>query len=193
MARDSSATKARILAAAFDEFAEYGIAGARVDRIADTAGANKRMIYVYYGNKEGLFDQVLLQAVEQGAESVPFDARNLPRYAGAIFDHLTADPRLVRLVMWKRLERPEATALEAEAYARKAASLAAAQRDGRVDPTHDPADLLILVLGLAQAWYTTTGGGGSAEEHRSGHRAAVVDAVARLVEVRDPAPRNPAD
>ncbi|MFE2151466.1 TetR family transcriptional regulator [Streptomyces lavendulae] len=192
MARDSSATKARILAAAFDEFAEYGIAGARVDRIADTAGANKRMIYVYYGNKEGLFDQVLLQAVEQGAESVPFDAENLPRYVGAIFDHLTADPRLVRLVMWKRLERPEATALEAEAYARKAASLAAAQRDGRVDPTHDPADLLILVLGLAQAWYTTTSGGGSAEEHRSGHRAAVVDAVARLVEVRDPAPGNPA-
>ncbi|RKT02536.1 TetR family transcriptional regulator [Streptomyces sp. 3211.6] len=187
MARDSSATKARILAAAFDEFAEYGIAGARVDRIADTAGANKRMIYVYYGNKEQLFDQVLLQAVEQGAESVPFDAEDLPRYAGAIFDHLTADPRLMRLLMWKRLERPQATAPEAESYARKTASLAAAQRGGHVDPAHDPADLLTLVLGLAQAWYTTAGGDPDTARHRAGHRAAVVDAVARLVEVRDPA------
>ncbi|GAA0289205.1 TetR family transcriptional regulator [Streptomyces polychromogenes] len=183
MARDSSATKARILAAAFDEFAAYGIAGARVDRIADTAGANKRMIYVYFGNKEQLFDQVILQAVEQGAESVPFDAGNLPRYAGAIFDHLTADPRLMRLVMWKRLERPEATALEEEAYARKTASLAAAQREGYVDPAHDPADLLTLILGLAQAWYTTSAGDPAAEDRRTAHRAAVVDAVARLVDV----------
>ncbi|MEU3778120.1 TetR family transcriptional regulator [Streptomyces sp. NPDC032472] len=192
MARDSQATKARILAAAFDEFAEYGIAGARVDRIADAAEANKRMIYVYYGNKEQLFDQVIRQALEQGAESVPFDAENLPGYAGAIFDHLTADPRLMRLVMWKRLERPEATSLEAESYERKTAALAAAQRDGHVDPTHDPADLLMLVLGLAQAWFTTAGGptgdapGGPtwSEYLREGHRAAVIDAVARLVAVR---------
>ncbi|MFJ8209433.1 TetR family transcriptional regulator [Streptomyces sp. NPDC096033] len=187
MARDSSATKARILEAAFDEFAAYGIAGARVDRIADTAGANKRMIYVYYGNKEQLFDQVILRAVEQGAESVPFDAENLPRYAGAIFDHLSADPRLMRLLMWKRLERPEATALEAESYARKTASLAEAQREGHVDPAHDPADLLTLVLGLAQAWYTAAGGGADAARHRAAHRSAVVDAVARLVEVREAA------
>ncbi len=187
MARDSSATKARILEAAFDEFAAYGIAGARVDRIADTAGANKRMIYVYYGNKEQLFDQVILRAVEQGADSVPFDAENLPRYAGAIFDHLSADPRLMRLLMWKRLERPQATALEAESYARKTASLAAAQRAGHVDPAHDPADLLTLVLGLAQAWYTTAGGGADAARHHAAHRAAVVDAVARLVEVREAA------
>ncbi|MEW2414817.1 TetR family transcriptional regulator [Streptomyces sp. NPDC046866] len=204
MARDSQATKARILAAAFDEFAEYGIAGARVDRIADAAEANKRMIYVYYGNKEQLFDQVIQQALEQGAESVPFDAEDLPGYAGAIFDHLTADPRLMRLVMWKRLERPEPTSLEAASYERKTAALAAAQRDGRVDPTHGPADLLMLVLALAQAWFTTAGGapadsadstGGSAwSEHlREGHRAAVVDAVARLVAVRHrPEPAAPA-
>ncbi|MFD0266477.1 TetR family transcriptional regulator [Streptomyces sp. NPDC127106] len=188
MARDSSATKARILAAAFDEFAEYGIAGARVDRIADTAGANKRMIYVYYGNKEQLFDQVLQQALEQGAESVPFDAENLPGYAGAIFDHLTADPRLVRLMMWKRLERPEATAVESESYARKHAALAAAQQGGRVDPVHDPADVLTLVLALAQAWFTTADGSAAAGERRTAHRAAVVDAVSRLVAVRSPGP-----
>ncbi|MEV7415355.1 TetR family transcriptional regulator [Streptomyces sp. NPDC089919] len=188
MARDSQATRARILEAAFAEFARYGIAGARVDRIAEAAGANKRMIYVYYGNKEQLFDQVIQEALEKGAESVPFDALHLPEYAGAIFDHLTADPRLMRLVMWKRLERPEATALEAGSYERKIASLVAAQEAGRVDAGYAPGDVLALVLGVAQAWFTTgvgpadTADGSSAwpEEHRARHRRAVVDAVARI-------------
>ncbi|MBO3680199.1 TetR family transcriptional regulator [Streptomyces sp. NEAU-YJ-81] len=44
---DSNATKAGLLDAAFTEFAAYGIAGARVDRIAETAGANKRLISVH--------------------------------------------------------------------------------------------------------------------------------------------------
>lgn len=90
MARDSSATKARLLDAAFSEFAAYGIAGARVDRIAEAAQANKRLIYVYYGNKEQLFDAVLERALATGSESVPFDAEDLPAYAGAVFDHLVA-------------------------------------------------------------------------------------------------------
>ncbi|MFD6108194.1 TetR/AcrR family transcriptional regulator, partial [Nocardia salmonicida] len=52
----ADATKARILQAATDEFATYGIAGARVDRIAKTAGANKNLIYIYFGGKDQLFD-----------------------------------------------------------------------------------------------------------------------------------------
>ncbi len=50
MVRDAAATRARILAAAVGEFAEFGEAGARIDRIAEAAGANKRSIYVYFGN-----------------------------------------------------------------------------------------------------------------------------------------------
>ncbi|MEU8775324.1 TetR family transcriptional regulator [Streptomyces sp. NPDC048606] len=180
MARDSQATKARILEAAFAEFAEYGVAGARIDRIAEAAGANKRMIYVYYGNKEQLFDQVIQRALEAGTESVPFDAEDLPRYAGAVFDHLTADPRLMRLVTWKRLERPEPTELETASYARKAAAVAAAQDSGRIDPALAPADVLTLVLALAQAWFHTAGGPDGDGEHRAAHRAAVIDAVARV-------------
>ena len=49
----------RILQAATEEFARYGLGGARVDRIAARAGANKRMLYYYYGNKEDLFLAVL--------------------------------------------------------------------------------------------------------------------------------------
>jgi AcrR family transcriptional regulator len=58
-ARDPARTRARILAAATGEFAKFGLGGARVERIAAAADANKRMLYYYFGNKEGLFLAVL--------------------------------------------------------------------------------------------------------------------------------------
>ena len=63
--RDPDATRARILAAAWHEFAQKGFAGARVDAIATRSGANKRMIYHYYGDKEGLFVAVLEAAYDR--------------------------------------------------------------------------------------------------------------------------------
>jgi AcrR family transcriptional regulator len=48
-----------ILAAARDEFSRYGLAGARVDRIAENAQLNKRLIYYYFSSKDGLFLAVL--------------------------------------------------------------------------------------------------------------------------------------
>jgi len=57
--RDPEKNQARILAAATEEFARHGLGGARVDRIAVRAGANKRMLYYYYGNKDALFLAVL--------------------------------------------------------------------------------------------------------------------------------------
>src|ERR687888_919087 len=53
--RDPEATRERILRAAMAEFASKGLGGARVDEIAERAGANKRMLYHYFGNKEDLF------------------------------------------------------------------------------------------------------------------------------------------
>ncbi len=57
--RDPDATRAAILAAATEEFARHGLGGARVDRIADAAGINKRMLYYYFGQKDDLFLAVL--------------------------------------------------------------------------------------------------------------------------------------
>ncbi|MFE3498096.1 TetR family transcriptional regulator [Streptomyces sp. NPDC059175] len=196
MARDSHATKARLLEAAFTEFAEYGIAGARIDRIAEASGANKRLIYVYFGNKEQLFDVVLQRAMELGAESVPFTVEDLPGYAGAIFDHLLARPALMRLVAWRQLERPGATAAVSEAYQGKISAIAAAQREGGITRDVEPTDVLTLVLALAQSWFSAPGGpatdaDGSAWQHdrAARHRAAVVEAVARLVAPHARTPR----
>ncbi|MEU9469279.1 TetR family transcriptional regulator [Streptomyces avermitilis] len=189
MPRDSSATKARLLDAAFAEFAAYGVAGARVDRIAEAAGANKRLIYAYFGNKEQLFDEVLRRAMTAGAESVPFDVEDLPGYAGAIFDHLVARPDLMRLRLWKLLERPSASGLETDAFRRKAAEVADAQQRGEVAQAMEPADLLTMVLAAAQAWFWAAEGVNPEEVSQSWspqrlalHRSAVVEAVRRMSE-----------
>jgi AcrR family transcriptional regulator len=60
--RDPKGTQARILDAATEEFAQFGLGGARVDRIAARAGANKRMLYYYFGDKDRLFLAVLEHA-----------------------------------------------------------------------------------------------------------------------------------
>jgi AcrR family transcriptional regulator len=57
--RDAGATRARILRAASAEFARHGFGGARGDRIARRARSSERMVYYYFGSKEGLFREVL--------------------------------------------------------------------------------------------------------------------------------------
>ncbi|MBB4939162.1 AcrR family transcriptional regulator [Streptosporangium album] len=187
MPRNSSATKARLLDAAFTEFATYGIAGARVDRIAEAAGANKRLIYVYFGNKEQLFDEVLHRAMTEGAESVPFDVEDLPGYAGAIFDHLVARPDLMRLRLWRLLERPSATGLEPDTFRRKVAEVADAQQRGDLAPEIQPDDLLTMVLAMAQAWFWAAEDVDPGQVSQSWpperlalHRSAVVEAARRI-------------
>ncbi|MFF1605964.1 TetR/AcrR family transcriptional regulator [Streptomyces mirabilis] len=187
MPRDSAATKARLLDAAFAEFAAYGLAGARVDRIAEAANANKQRIYAYFGNKEQLFDAVIDRVLAVGAETVPFDAEDLPGVAGQIFDNLIAHPDLMRLLSWKLLERPGATDQEAATYTAKTTAVAAAQEQGRVEPELGPEDLVAFVLALTQAWFSLTGGmsptSGSdpwSTRRLARHRDAVVDAVRQI-------------
>ena len=75
----ASATRARILDAALAEFAAHGLAGARVDEIAARAGANKRMLYAYFGAKEDLWLAVLEAAyAAKRAEEERVEVSHLP-------------------------------------------------------------------------------------------------------------------
>ncbi|MFJ2645239.1 TetR family transcriptional regulator [Streptomyces sp. NPDC087420] len=154
MRKKSDATKARLLAAATQEFAAYGIAGARVDRIAASAAANKNLLYVYFGNKERLFDAVHEAAIQELLEAAPFDATDLPGYAGALFDFYLAHPHLIKLARWHGLERPGTVRLPLarESTRAKLRGLAAAQADGLVDAGLPAAVLLTLVLTLSSAY-----------------------------------------
>ncbi|MES2531282.1 MAG: TetR family transcriptional regulator [Pseudomonadota bacterium] len=60
--RDADKSQLAILTAALDEFAQHGFSGARVDRIAEQAAVNKKLIYYYFGNKDDLFLAVLERA-----------------------------------------------------------------------------------------------------------------------------------
>jgi len=62
--RDADRSQKDILDAALAEFAEFGLGGARMDRIAERAGVNKRLIYYYFASKESLFLAVLERAYE---------------------------------------------------------------------------------------------------------------------------------
>lgn len=62
--RDPERTRSTILEAAIREFASFGIGGARVSRIAASAGVNKRMLYHYFGSKEGLYVAALESVYE---------------------------------------------------------------------------------------------------------------------------------
>ena len=155
--RDSTATKARLLEAATEEFAAHGIAGARVDRIAAAANANKQLIYAYFGSKDQLFDAVLTTRFRALTEDVPFAPDDLAGYVGRLFDYLVEHPDVLRLATWAGLERPTAVAaFEANSYRTKLLAIADAQRDGRLDASFAPADLLALALGLAGAWFTAS-------------------------------------
>jgi AcrR family transcriptional regulator len=179
--RDSAATKQRILEAATAEFAEYGLAGARVDRIATRAGANKQLIYAYFASKEGLFDSVLEANIAVLLDAVPFTADDLPAYAAALFDFAVAHPQLVRLVRWHQLERPgvmNQLPATAASNMRKLDKLGAAQKAGKVSAALPADQLFALLLTLIH---------GAAETHlasEDGHaiqRETLVGGVRRLI------------
>ena len=131
MVRNAEDTKRRILAAATEEFTEHGIAGARVDRIAAAAHSNKAMLYAYFGNKEQLFEAVFALMVTAATDAVPFDARDLPGYAVAMFERYRTDPHVARLSDWYRLEhgRPGPDDAVSAAQRGMLAAIAEAQRD----------------------------------------------------------------
>lgn len=144
----------RLLKAAVTEFAECGLAGGRVARIAAGAGANKQLIYAYFGDKEGLFDAVLELVSEQLNEAVPLDPEDLPLWAVTLFDYVIGHPEVLRLVSWQLLERPEQVKANIERdYGPYVKGVVKAQREGRISKQFSGLDLIVLLSGLATSWY----------------------------------------
>ncbi len=140
------------MAAARTEFARYGLAGARVDRIAVEARASKERIYAYFGSKSALFAAVLAANLQETTEQVPRDALDLPGFVGALYDHAVEHPEHLRMLDWARLEgAPEALAPSSRPGP-ASADIAAAQAQGIIDPAWDPDDLMTLLFSLATAW-----------------------------------------
>lgn len=180
MTRDSEATRRRILEAAIAEFAEYGLAGARVDRIAEAAQSNKQLIYQYFGSKEGLFRTVIAQELARATQGVEFPLGDLERYAEAYFDFAMSNPRLMRLIAWCGLEvkggiegvpPPEP----------KIALVAAAQGNGEISDQFSPAFILSTISAVCMAWVPSNWYASQLDPEATTNASRYRDSIVRLV------------
>jgi AcrR family transcriptional regulator len=187
MPGDAQATRRRLLDAAFAEFAQHGIAGARVDRIAAAAKANKAQIYHYFGSKDDLFDAVFDDLVETTVAESPLDPDDLPGYAAALFDRYERHPEIQRLATYAQLERDPsrpAHARRAAAGREKIARIKAAQDDGRLTTAFSADELLELVTTIAAMYARASPedhGGAAGRRSRAHRRQVVVDAVRAIL------------
>ncbi|MGM5069176.1 TetR/AcrR family transcriptional regulator [Rhodococcus qingshengii] len=151
--KDSALTRRRILDAAIREFSAAGLAGARVDRIAEGAGANKAMIYRYFGSKDQLFDAVFDAIVVATVDAVPMDAEDLPGYAIALLEQDRRQPDILRIATWDRLERDGAGKRLPSVVAAtqtKIDAIRAAQDAGKLTTAFPPETVLSIVISLSQ-------------------------------------------
>ncbi|MFG2599235.1 TetR/AcrR family transcriptional regulator [Streptomyces sp. NPDC048462] len=153
MTSEAPPTKERLLAAAKEEFAAHGIAGARVDRIAELAGVNKERIYGYFGNKQKLFDAVVGRALDELAEAVPLKAGDDPaEYVGRVYDFHRDNPVLVRLFFWEGLHyRDGVLPNEDRRRGRYEEKIAALAESFGTEASPKVAACLLSMIGLA-AW-----------------------------------------
>lgn len=187
--RDPEATRARIFDAAVTEFARYGIAGARIDRIAAEAKANKQLIYAYFGNKAELFTQVLQKTMLDLAVSVPVDADDLEGWIDRVMDYHAAHPEVLRLLFWEGMEYgvtelPDEAERQAH-YREKISVVQDGQDRGVISDAIPAADLLFLLIALAnwtavvpQMRRIVVGG---EDDDRERLRASVKQAVRRVI------------
>lgn len=148
------ATRQRIIEVATREFAEYGIAGARIERIVQAARTNKAQLYGYFGSKEGLFDAIFFGSLERIMNVVPIDAADLADWAVRLYDEYLRRPDLIRLATWARMERRPAGHLVEDGDRMdepKLRAIAEAQKAGLVR-SGDPFDLMAMVIAMSMAW-----------------------------------------
>jgi TetR/AcrR family transcriptional regulator len=117
---DAEGAREAILNAAEEVFAQHGFDGARVDAIAATAGYNKSLIFQYFGDKLGLYAEVIRRADRQMTELqtqvvalledeiLTSDAYKfkvlLEKIIQALFDYLLEHPRFLRMMLWEQAE-----------------------------------------------------------------------------------------
>lgn len=188
--RDAEATRQRIFEAASAEFAERGLAGARIDAIAERAGANKQLIYAYFGGKQELFGEVLRRQLDELVEEAEVDPDRFAEYAARVFDWHAEHPQLVRLLIHEGLHHGSGAVPSEEARVAhnraKVSKVRAAQKRGTLDSTVDPRDLIMLVIALATSAYAlpqvarmVEGGDPHSPRAHARRRAAVVEIVRR--------------
>jgi AcrR family transcriptional regulator len=159
---DPQQTQRDIIEVATREFAQLGLAGARIDRIAGQTRTSKRMIYYYFGSKEGLYISVLEQAyrnlrqIEGGLRLDGLSAIDaLRELVGYTFDHHVAHAEYVRLIVIENIHEGKHLAksrtiqdLNARAIDAVRSVLTRGVREGVFRKDVDPVDLHMSISAL---------------------------------------------
>ncbi len=187
--RTGTELRGAILEAARTEFAQYGLAGARIDRIAKTANASKERLYAHFGDKETLFRQVITTDGAQFFRSVAVRPDAVAEFAGEVFDLALNRPEHLRMVTWAKLEGLRLEAPEVDGRTvdqRDVTAIADAQAAGAVDRRWNPGELLILLLGVGLAWAQFPDADRVSGDSTvlASRRADVVEAAARIISPR---------
>ncbi|RFZ65595.1 TetR/AcrR family transcriptional regulator [Mycobacterium marinum] len=185
--RTTAELRETILTAARSEFAQYGLAGARIDRIARTAEASKERLYAHFQDKEALFRSVVAADMEEFFAAVTLRPDAVPEFVGDIYDLACRRPEHLRMITWANLEGlvldpPQVEGVES-VQARDVGVIEAAQAAGHVDPHWHPMDLLVLLFGVGLAWAQSPHPDAVATGRAviEGRRAAAVEAARRIV------------
>jgi TetR/AcrR family transcriptional regulator len=204
-------SRAAILKAAVREFAREGVAGARTDAIARSAGVNKALLYYYFKDKEALYDAVL-DEVFSGVRATIHDAlaevcpprERLQNYVRVHFNYIASNPLYPRIVMaeFLRVGRdPSRIRRVARKYFQPTFSeLAALLHEGaeagdfrRVNPIHFlPSMISVIVFYFSTAPVTKMmmGVDPMSPEFLAERREAVVDFISSALFTRDKGERK---
>lgn len=160
--RDAQATRERILKAAAVEFAQHGFAGARGDRIAQRARSSERMVYYYFGSKDGLYRVVLeaayasLRDAESAVQLDPDDpAVALEQFCRFVWRYYADHPGFISVLNTENLHRARhlrksgrLAELVGPVVGLLSRLLAQGQARGVFRADVDPVDLYVAIAGL---------------------------------------------
>lgn len=161
VSRDPERTRQKILDAATEEFARYGLGGARVDRIAQRAGTNKRMLYYYFRDKDNLFLAALegcyahIRAAERALDLEHLAPREaLARLVRFTWDYFLEHPEFMTLLNSENLHKgrhvrrsPRVPQLHSPLVETLRAILRRGEREGAFRKGVDPVQLYISIAG----------------------------------------------
>jgi AcrR family transcriptional regulator len=206
---DADRTKEDILSVATEEFAIHGLSGARVDAIAERTRTSKRMIYYYFGGKEGLYKAVLekaysdirtLEAQSNLAKLSPLEA--IRKLVELTFDYDETHPQFIRLVSVENIHQGKhlsklKTIREMNASVIRTLEdiLERGRAEGVFRQDLDPVDIHLLVSAFCFFRVSNRYTFGAIFERdlsdpklRKKHKKIIVEAVERLLEVRGDKP-----
>ena len=190
--QSDESTRTRIVEAAMQEFAANGVAGGRIERIAQAAATSKERVYAYFRSKKELYAHVMDKELALIMDATHLDAHDLPSYAAQLFDYFDRNPIHFRLLGWGRLESAGLPVLDASTQGliqRKLDHIKQVQLEGALDSSWAPADVLALVNQIAVTHFNQIEISAMVRSKIKGktslRRDAVVEAVHRIFPSRN--------